>query len=70
MLGDVVARGLQAEFHQAHDGRLMIEDLQLSWAERQRASGVKVLDLDGEEVVVLNLRFPSLLTMPMRLYCP
>lgn len=63
MLGDVIARVVRSRFHQDHDGRLVIEELELAWGRRQRARGVKVLDRDGEEILVFNARFPSLLTV-------
>ncbi|MFT5051604.1 MAG: hypothetical protein ACI8QZ_003023 [Chlamydiales bacterium] len=63
MLGDVVAKWIESAFGRNHDGRLVVENLELSWVDGQRANGVKLLDRDGETIVVLNVRFPSLLTI-------
>jgi len=63
MLGDVVAKWVESGFGRRHDGRLVIENLQLSWVDGQRANGVKLLDRSGETIVVLNAHFPSLLTI-------
>jgi hypothetical protein len=63
MLGGFAARTVSSGFGEDFEGRLEIEELELSWTSRQALRGARLLDPDGKEVARVSVDLPSLLDL-------
>jgi hypothetical protein len=63
MLGGFAANTVSSAFGEDFEGRLEIEELELSWTSRQALRGARLLDPDGKEVARVSVDLPSLLDL-------
>lgn len=56
-----VAIGLRDKFNDEYAGSIDGVDFELSWSERQHLRGLRLLDPDGEVVLLFDLEFPGVL---------